>query len=127
MNREEAKLWIPLFQAIADGKELQILEDNGEWYKAYGIGVVRRPTDYRIKPEPKLRPWTKEEVPRVFVVKSRDNVLCVGRYLSESDMVRAVGPGAFAFDYSRYALLDNWKHVHEDGTERPCGILSEEA
>lgn len=56
MTREEAKQMLPIIQAYAEGKEIQFkLEDK--WINTknpdleFGVGT------YRIKPEPKYRPF----------------------------------------------------------------------
>ena len=61
MTREEAKELMPIIQAFVEGKTIEYREYDGEWKEA------RTPTwssrlFYRIKPEPKYRPFkTKEE------------------------------------------------------------------
>lgn len=61
MTREEAKELLPIMQAFAEGKTIEYRESGGAWK------VAHTPTwssclSYRIKPEPKYRPFkTKEE------------------------------------------------------------------
>ena len=61
MTREEAKELLPIMQAFAEGKTIEYRESGGAWK------VAHTPTwssclFYRIKPEPKYRPFkTKEE------------------------------------------------------------------
>lgn len=58
MNVERAKELLPVIQAFADGKKVEsaLICDNGEWsddiYPLWSDGYV-----YRIKPEPKYRPF----------------------------------------------------------------------
>lgn len=63
MTREEAKELLPIIQAFAEGKTIEIY-DNREWQDLI-IGSIKfdcKPSRYRIKPEPKYRPFkTKEE------------------------------------------------------------------
>ena len=63
MTREEAKELLPIIQAFAEGKMIEIY-DNREWQDLI-IGSIKfdcKPSRYRIKPEPKYRPFkTKEE------------------------------------------------------------------
>lgn len=58
MNREEAKELLPIIQAYAEGKEMQ-LKNNGVWLDAkYYIQFDKITSDeIRIKPEPKCRPF----------------------------------------------------------------------
>ena len=61
MTREEAKELLPIIQAYAEDKEIELLVNN-EWVKMTNPGFTFSPENYRIKPEPKYRPFkTKEE------------------------------------------------------------------
>ena len=61
MTREEAKELLPIIQAFADGKTIEIYDD--EWktmvLKEPHFDCV--PSHYRIKPEPKYRPFKNQE------------------------------------------------------------------
>ena len=57
MNKENAKKYLPVLQALADGKQLEYRNGFGEWgvtdniyYPYFEID----PTCYRIKPEPRI-------------------------------------------------------------------------
>lgn len=56
MNRKEVKSFLPILQAFADGKEIECHEED-KWYKVLEICNKTNPQDYRIKPEPKYRPF----------------------------------------------------------------------
>ena len=61
MTREEAKDLLPIIQAWAEGKNIQFLSD-GEWHDINQADFTCYHYKYRIKPEPKYRPFkTKEE------------------------------------------------------------------
>ena len=62
MTREEAKELLPIIQAYGKGKIIQYRSDVG-WIDLEGdISFVEFPSLYRIKPEPRYRPFkTKEE------------------------------------------------------------------
>ena len=59
MTREEAKELLPIIKAFSEGKSVQF-SDEGNWYKtenpAFASGTM-----YRIKPEPKYRPFKSQE------------------------------------------------------------------
>ena len=61
MTREEAKELLPIIQAFAEGKNIQYKDDMDRWVD------IKNPSfksffEYRIKPEPKYRPFkTREE------------------------------------------------------------------
>ena len=64
MTREEAKELLPIIQAFAEGKEIQYRNYLNEWLditKNDGLSFVSLPSDYRIKPEPKYRPFQSQE------------------------------------------------------------------
>ena len=62
MTREEAKRMLPIMQAYADGKTIEMLCYNDEWKKVDEPSFKVDPKYYRIKPELKYRPFkTKEE------------------------------------------------------------------
>ena len=62
MNREQAKELLPIIQAFAEGKAIQskYIDGSNTWWDdndiSFGDGV-----EYRIKPEPKYRPFKDAE------------------------------------------------------------------
>ena len=60
MTREEAKELLPIMQAFADGKNIQLL-DECEWHDVYETDFYGNTDKYRIKPEPKYRPFRNVE------------------------------------------------------------------
>ena len=56
MTREEAKEWLPIIRAYADGKTIQFRERDIE--EPLFDGCLN---EYRIKPEPKYRPFKNQE------------------------------------------------------------------
>ena len=60
MTREEAKELLPIIQAWAEGKNIQFLSD-GEWHDINQADFTCYPDKYRIKPEPKYRPFNDQE------------------------------------------------------------------
>ena len=60
MTREEAKEMLPIIQAWADGKIIQVRE-KGRWVELCIDDFTRSPDMYRIKPEPKFRPFKTQE------------------------------------------------------------------
>ena len=62
MTREEVKEMLPIIQAFAEGKTIEIY-NNREWQDLI-IGSVKfdcKPSCYRIKPEPRYRPFKTQE------------------------------------------------------------------
>ena len=60
MTREEAKQLLPIIQAFAEGKIIQVL-DEGEWFDLREPDFRKSTNRYRIKPEPKYRPFKNQE------------------------------------------------------------------
>ena len=62
MTRKEAKEWLPIIQAWAEGKAIQY-HSNSESWSDINIDLYTRnpPSNYRIKPEPKYRPFKNQE------------------------------------------------------------------
>ena len=60
MTREEAKRLLPIIQAWAEGKNIHFLSD-GEWHDINQADFTCYPDKYRIKPEPKYRPFKTQE------------------------------------------------------------------
>lgn len=52
INNSNAKDFLPLVQALAEGKKLQILEDDGRWTYTNSISIRKSPADYRIANPP---------------------------------------------------------------------------
>ena len=64
MTRKEAKRRAELYSALAEGKKIQFNQENGEWadltmelIEVLSENAFR----YRIKPEPKYRPFNSQE------------------------------------------------------------------
>lgn len=60
MNRNQAKELLPILQAFAEGKEIESRVKD-KWYRVLEICNETNPQDYRIKPEPKYRPFKDVE------------------------------------------------------------------
>ena len=63
MTREEAKRRAELYSALAEGKIIQFKQENGEWtdLKTDLMCGIAKSYKYRIKPEPKYRPFKTQE------------------------------------------------------------------
>lgn len=60
MNRKEAKILMPVIQAFADGKDVETKTSSG-WISIENMSFAGKPDSYRIKPEPKYRPFANAE------------------------------------------------------------------
>ena len=61
MNRNQAKEILPIIQAFIDGKQIQHLYNKWEDIENLTNDLIINPELYRIKPEPKYRPFKDAE------------------------------------------------------------------
>lgn len=61
MNRQQAKELLPIIQAFAEGKTIQVQEDIDWCYLGNDADFNLNPSRYRIKPSPKYRPFANAE------------------------------------------------------------------
>ena len=65
MNREQAKELLPIIQAFAEGKTIEIRSNSkynpGEWIETATLTFDIKYYEYRIKPEPMYRPFKDAE------------------------------------------------------------------
>lgn len=73
MNKDTAKDFLPLVQAMADGKTIQLKHARSGWTDVKVMATYIEPDNYRIKPEPRevyvifntdgvvINTWRKEE------------------------------------------------------------------
>lgn len=60
MNREKVIELLPILQAFAEGKTIEY-NCNGNWIEYDNFNFQDKTQNYRIKPEPKYRPFANEE------------------------------------------------------------------
>ena len=62
MTKEEAKRRAELYSALAEGKTIQFKQENGEWtdLKTDLMCGIAESFRYRIKPQPKYRPFKNQ-------------------------------------------------------------------
>ena len=64
MTREEAKILLPIIQAYAEGKTIQVADTTdqcGMWEDVVDLKINTDFEEYRIKPEQKYRPFKDRE------------------------------------------------------------------
>lgn len=61
MTREQAKAILPIMQAFAEGKAVEYLNDEKRWVECGNLSFWDDPKYYRIKSEPKYRPFTSRD------------------------------------------------------------------
>ena len=61
MTREEVKEMLPIIQAFAEGKTIEFFNHEGKWQEVVDAEFAYATSRYRIKPEPKYRPFKNAE------------------------------------------------------------------
>lgn len=61
MDRNQAKKLLPIIQAYVEGKQIQHLYNEWKDIDVLDIDLAVNPESYRIKPEPKYRPFMGAE------------------------------------------------------------------
>ena len=131
MNRQQAKELLPIIQAFAEGKTIQVKGPDNRWYDYSGNRKLKFDSDpqkYRIKPEPKYRPfvnnkecWNEMLRHQPFGWVRNKNVeynyyIIDGVYYSENYEEGVAFIAGKAFNYKE--MIDNY--LFADGT--PFGI-----
>lgn len=117
MDREQAKELLPIIQAFAEGKTIQAAGGRG-WYDVDNINS--NSCKYRIKPEPKYRPFKDKEECWQEMLKHKPFGWIEDKEANEYFNVQCIASGDKAIDlYTR--LLK--RCVFIDGT--PFGIKEE--
>lgn len=148
MTREETKEWIPILQAYAEGKTIQVWHDDGTKYHRGSwrdtdcvTETGHRSSEYRIKPEPVCRPFKDGEelvaeycrrfgverkaweIPQIWVKDKDDPADYYAKYLIIGIVYGAVFFASYNMpDKAEYMdfdkLLDTYAFL--DGS--PCGV-----
>lgn len=119
MNRERAKELLPVIQAFAAGKTIQVLSYTGKWSDIENMQFYDN-NKYRIKPESHLRPYTFEEMCEAikehggYIVESSgvfiDSISCFG---TEGIILPADEEISYS-ELCEYTWLDD---------NSPCGVI----
>ena len=127
MNRQQAKELLPIIQAFAEGKEIEYYDCNNDFWIKTDTPIWKSKINYRIKPEPKYRPFeTKEECWNEMLkhqpfgwlksIKEQEKVH-IGRVFEVNDGVLITLSINEGLNYNSY-LFNNY--TFDDGT--PFGI-----
>jgi hypothetical protein len=132
--REHSKALRAVRQAWEDGKEIEFnnKHDESGWllYKGEAPDWYNKAIEWRVKAEPKLRPWRTEEVPVGALYRnknSKNRSLIVAGIDHHRFPIRVIGQlkdTEIAGDRLDTAFANReWKWPHEPETAwRPCGV-----
>lgn len=120
MNREQAKELLPIIQAFAEGKTILVQEDIDWRYLGDDADFNLNPLRYRIKPEPKYRPFTNADECWQEMQKHQPFGWIRNKKTKEYELLQRVAPKNEVID--QYACaFKRWGFA--DGT--PFGIKEE--
>ena len=124
MTREEAKEMLPIIQAWADGKIIQVRE-KGRWVELCIDDFTRSPDMYRIKPQPKYRPFKSQEECRNEMHKHPDFGWVIAKDSKIMYHIYVIGIGHVLIDSMSISFPETFaEYEFTDGT--PFGIKEEE-
>ena len=134
MTREEVKEMLPIMQAYAEGKTIQFRENiNNMWETIIRPSFNKSPSAYRIKPEPKYRPfksmeecWQEMQKHQPFGwLKSKKNgrLRCIGEvsWSDEFETVHIALSTGESLSRSANSMFD--EYTFADGA--PFGVMAE--
>lgn len=126
MNRKEAKILMPVIQAFADGKDVETKTSSG-WISIENMSFAGNPDSYRIKPEPKYRPFKNAEECWAEMLKHQPFGYTYDRFNNIRDCITKVATTGVSYDsptvvISFEEVFDRF--VFADGV--PFGIKVEE-
>lgn len=120
MNRQQAKELLPIIQAFAEGKTILVQEDIDWCYLGDDADFNLNPLRYRIKPEPKYRPFTNADECWQEMQKHEPFWWIRNKKTKEYELLQRVAPKNGVID--QYACaFKRWGFA--DGT--PFGIKEE--
>ena len=125
MNRTEIKSFLPILQAFADGKEIESREED-KWYRVLEICNEMNPQDYRIKPEPKYRPFANAEECWKEMLKHQPFGYTYDRFNNIRDSITKVATTGVSYDSTTVISFEEIfdRFVFADGI--PFGVKLEE-
>ena len=111
LTREEAKEMLPIIQAWTDGKTVEWYDPEIGWrLSGFTLDFDKKPNFYRIKPEPKYRPFKTREECWEEMHKHPDFGWIKVNVTSEYEQVVRV------FDYCKTELCFNIANSDDDYT-----------
>lgn len=124
MTREHWKQLLPIIAAFAEGKEIEFLNFKGIWEKcnyAEKLAFDRPAGKYRVKPEPKLRPWKDGEIPLGALWKGKAST-----FVFTAEWVNLFEIGINSNTIKPENLAEIWLHSLDNGrTWLPCGVMED--
>lgn len=125
MTQDEAKMLAPIIAAWGNGKTIQSKATLGSgWNDVEGSLCFNMPSSYyRIKPEPKLRPWRPEEVPIGAMFKLNGSGTIVSLLSLDGNRLWFLENGVPTWNLLEDGVFYSMAHSIDSGkTWLPCGV-----
>ena len=120
MERKNTKELLPIITAFAEGKEIQFFH-RGVWNDVPNPKFDEEPYLYRIKPEPKYRPFKTKEECWNEMQKHRPFCWIITNKTENFEQITYVGPNIISLSDSNLIFSTAFdKYKFADGT--PFGI-----
>ena len=113
MTREEAQELLPIIKAFAEGKTIQFKVGDNKWRDMDKPFFGECPSNYRIKPEPKYRPFKSREECWKEMLKHQpfgwvrstmsDSLYLIESISDEINCNRAITSYNLAFEWFKFA------------------------
>ena len=127
MTRQQAKEMVPIIQAFAKEKIIKYKDLLEEWTRIEeneGVSVICPPSDYRIKPQLKYRPFKSQEECREEMHKHPDFGWIIAKDSKIMYHIYVIGIGHVLIDSMSISFPETFaEYEFTDGT--PFGIKEE--
>lgn len=97
MNRKTAKDLLPIIKAFSEGKCVETKTSSG-WISIENMDFVGNPPQYRIKPEPKYRPFANAEECWQEMLKHQPFGYTYDRFNNIRDCITKVATTGVSYD-----------------------------
>lgn len=124
MNREEAKELLPIIQAYAEGKTIEYKNLFGSWTEAKCPSWANN-LEYRIKPEPKYRPFKNQEECWQEMLKHQPFGWIRGKYSAVLYHIDSIASDRVVYTFGNHMNFDFIIKNYEFADGTPFGIKEE--
>ena len=132
--QELSKIYQLAAEAVQSGRELEYRtkgHSDDSWETVHHMldneGTVVLQYEYRLKTEPKLRPWTPNEVPVGALIRCKGTVgsiLILAATENHTIIVPSLSTGGHVnAEWPNSSVLNNEYSTDQGKTWQPCGVL----